>query len=243
MLLGASARRRSSHFGGHTELIPGLLSSWELADNLATTNVIDQLGNNHGTCTTNTNNLSSSGGLFGQNQFQLNGVDHVDISGIAPCMTWDKKYSVELWYDYNGSDFMRWGGAYTTGSGEGISIYGSLNRVYCRAQDSSGNYYLYRLADAQIIGRNHVILTFDGNGLPGGWDSGTKVYLNTVESVHQHIVSSGTVGSYISAQAWIGKLGPNLGDGKVTVNRFWEGRELSQANVTTLNNSGAGLQY
>ena len=225
----------------------GLQNYYTLDDNLATTVVIDGIGNNNGVLTNagNTEDISSTGKVG--TAFDFDGDDdYVNISG-SYSHTSNQSYSVNAWAYFGTSSQVIY-------SAVGSSAVGSIHSLWWRDSDDQLIFGVGK-TDGTIANVN----SNTGGSLTGGWhmitstaeQSGAdilqKIYINA-SNIFNTTVSDKTIDDFDGKDILLGSYqqtdGGLINKMNGTIDEFglWH-RVLTPAEIVQIYNGGNGITY
>lgn len=215
-------------------LIDGLISAYLLDEDAANTAVVDAHGNNDGTASTNTSNLASSGGKFGEGfDFTRASSEDValpipfDVSGGVTLHAWINPKSdtgnQEILSNYNGAT-------------KGVLLYTtSANNIVFSYFVGGSNFQASYAFGSSLAAAGDIMVTATFDGTNG------KLYVNGV--LRATTSSAGTLDASLTNMR-IGSRpgGSNFSDALMTQPLIF-GVGKVQADIDELWASGNGLSY
>lgn len=208
-------------------LIDNILFYYNFNDNAANTTVIDSVGTQNGTASTNTSNLSVATGPFNA-AFDLDGIsEFIDITGITSS---SGDYTFSMWL--NPDDFVTVSNFLDFQSG----------RIVLEGQVTTGNIRMFDGAFRDWVNVNAKLVAGVYSFYVFKFDSGAGTCELLIDDV-----SMGTVSYTTRNLGGTSTIGSNFGgnfpfDGKMSGIGGWE-RVLTSQESTDLYNSGNGLAY
>ena len=237
-------RIRGGPFGGHATLVNGLICHYSFEDNAASTVVTDDhVYNYHGTCSQNTNLMSSADAVIGRSF--LFSTDWVNLPDISSHFVNDA--SLSMWLKLNTSPP-------ATGSATGLCRFSQINYPLVTAYPWTDNIFYSSIWLNNGLGRQTV------GSLAGGvsetsWHhlvvtktagtNGYNVYQNAASIAS---ITLGPTSGVIDSLPILGRSNdagagvPNYYAGRMDLTGVWN-RVLTGPEITALYNGGSGLAY
>lgn len=216
-------------------------------DNAGNTNVVDDgTGDNDGTASTNTSNLSSTGKI--NEAFEFNGsTEYIDLDALAADVSSDEVGTISLWFNHvSGNGFI-----FSLGDEDAdaqVKIQIANGYIYCGASASTPAGFNWRSSSNSYgsAGWVHVVFVQDGSEakiyINGSEDTGgTFIYDNdrTFWVADADTVDTGRIGCTNYGGDGAGNAG--FFTGKVDDVRYYQ-RAISADEVSFLWNSGNGTE-
>ena len=190
-------------------LVEGLIAFYKMNDNLATTNVIDETGNNNGICSVNTNTISQVGKF--NRCFNFNSVDYVVVNGLS--LGNSKSVSLWVWCESSSNAIMLIDGVSHIAIGfynYNLVLSSYLNQR--KAVPTGFNYNAW----------NHIVVNYDASDIPTCYINGNETTYTGLEYFDHN------------GGLWFGKRSSGTGfTGKLDNIRFYN-RELTQEEIIDL---------
>ena len=220
----------------------GLLESFPFDDNTDSTVIAGALGNIDGVCNVNTDTISVSGGMFGNNRIEfIDNYKYVDFPDLIPYIEAGKKISIEAsWWRTYGEIYGNLLGDIRVGSGanSGFSLRSIYDAVYAYASDGTGNYNRMQGNNHIVYGRNHVLFTYNGNTDPNGFLTGSKIYVNGAADLPNNVYNVGTISEFAPINVCTGKTKYKQG-----FIRIWADEVITPEQYTSLFNDWLHMEY
>lgn len=218
-----------------------LICHWKMNDNAANTIVVDNRGLYNGTWTRNTS-LDSAAGLAANTNTSLycGGSNYADCGDVTS-FNYNTPFSIALWCGGKNNGIVSKLNGTTN---QGWELYWSISNFkihFFLANSISGGTYIQRLTNAfNSTAIAHIVATYDGSGNR----SGIKIYINGVRSDTTD-GGAATLSSTIIGTGQTLRLGSRNGSA-VYLKGLDDIRlyniELTQANIDSIYNSGAGTE-